>query len=148
MSEWTMLLDRLLEHPYWFDFQGALFQSRRVLPLPLSLKVDGVERGFEIRSQYILEFAAGPFDIGENAYNAFRLSLGRDLVRIQSIFRDDSRLYAAKDIFTVVPQDVECLENVVVEWSGLPRGTEIVTRAETPSHSRADFVELLKEYTQ
>lgn len=147
MSEWTMLLDRLLEHPYWFDFQGALFRSRRVNPLPLSLKVDGTERHFDIRAQYILEFAGGPFDSGEDAYNAFRLSLG-EIVRIQSVFRDDERLYVAQDIFTAAPQDLERLENVVVEWSALPRGIDLVICAKPPPHSRQDFVELLKEYVQ
>ena len=148
MSEWMSLLDRLLEHPYWFDFQGALFCSRRVSPLPLSLKVDGEERAFELQAQYIFEFAAGPFDIGEEAYNAFRLSLGRDLVRIQSLFRDENTLYVAKDIFTVIPQNLERLEDAVTNWAALPKGSEVVVCTKTPSRSRPDFVELLKEYVQ
>lgn len=148
MSEWTTLLDRLLEHPYWFEFQGALSSSRRVLPMPLSLKVDGEVRSFTITAQYLFEFGAGPFDVAESAYNAFRLSLGCEIVRVQSVFREDERIYVAKDLFTVIPQDLERLEDVVVGWSSLPKGKGAATCVKPPSHSRSDFVELLKEYTK
>ncbi len=148
MSEWMTLLDRLLEHPYWFDFQGALTSSRRVLPMPLLLKVDGEMRSFTINAQYIFEFGAGPFDVAESAYNAFRLSLGGEIVRVQSVFREDERVYVAKELLAVIPQKLERLEDVIVEWSALPKGNGAAMCAEPPSHSRSDFVELLKEYTQ